>query len=157
MPNGSFSKALGAWKHDSYGDWGVFEKDGDIGIDNKELQKLMSELQKSKKWLPYSPAPKTEPEPTKAEKEAKEAASLKRFMTSCWNKTSDFTKCDYCEFRFKCLTEVASKRKKKNVNNSGKRKGKVTTKKMPNYPPRIPQGGVILDDPFDRFIIKNLK
>jgi hypothetical protein len=39
------------------------------------------------------------------DKEAKEVASLKRFMTMCFNRTTNFAKCDYCEFRFKCYTE----------------------------------------------------
>lgn len=65
------------------------------------------------------------------DKEAKKIASLKRFMTMCCNRTTDFVKCKYCEFRFHCYTEVI----KKNANNNKQQKRKTAKEKVPNFKP----------------------
>lgn len=38
-------------------------------------------------------------------------SEIKTFMTQCFNLTTNFTKCDCCEFRFKCYTEVKKRGK----------------------------------------------
>jgi len=125
----TFSKAMAIWK--SVPDFGSdFGPEPDIFSttvpDNKELQKIMQELMKMQKWQPSGGYAKIEPE---EDKEAKEAAKLKRFMTMCFNRTTDFTKCDYCEFRFRCFTEV-TKRKKDGTNNNQQREREDTPKKI---------------------------
>lgn len=111
----NISKVFAVWKQNP--DYGSQEI--------TEFQKSFQELMKNVGMPLSAGLPENE--------EAKAAAALKRFMTMCFNRTTDFTKCDYCEFRFRCFTEVTKGKNKLNDSDDKQQKRKITKKKVPKH------------------------